>query len=430
MSLVKQPVMTEKNLAAHRRNAQQSRGATTPEGRERGRAANLRHGAYSQIRDEALVALGEDPAQLTALVDGAHEQWRPANHFQGWMVERLARLQWRIQRAERMQESLAANRIEKFLQPRRETTLEMRRQYVPRADFLAILRENIARPDFYAPPGYFRDFHEAFKGMTMKRAGAIERLMHRLRKPRQFPSTAGPAPAGATSDEDWQEQLEEMEAVEFPIPHPKIPVAEGAERNALREELLHQVTEEQEVAERAINELIEENEKPLTTFECDQLAADVDGRRDALLRRQEESCFRQFWRMGSFLMKLQDRMEHSDYEVSAQESEVPSPGSEVCSDDADAAGHEFSVKENEGASGDVDENSGGGVEEGVAKCCTSDSDNSQAALQACTHPSEERVESNLWPAEIVARDRLPGATEPSNGGEGKKLSESGLSDAA
>jgi hypothetical protein len=346
-----------------------------------------------------------------------------------------------------MQESLAANRIEKFLQPRREATLEMRRQYVPRADFLAILRENVARPDFYAPPGYFRDFHEAFKGMTMKRAAAIERLMHRLRKPRQFPSTAGPAPAGATSDEDWQEQLEEMEAVEFPIPHPKIPVAEGAERKALREELLQQVTEEQEVAERAINELIEENEKPLTTFECDQLAADVDGRRDALLRRQEESCFRQFWRMGSFLMKLQDRqdrMEQSEDEGYAQESEVRSPESEVgaqeadvrgpesevCGDDADAAGHEFSVKENEGASGDVDENTGGDVGQGMMERRTIDSNDSQGAVQARTDSSEKRVDNNSLPAAIVASERLPGTTKPSIGADGEKVAESGLSEAA
>jgi hypothetical protein len=155
MSLVKKPVMTEKNLSAHRRNALQSGGATTPEGKERGRAANLRHGAYSQIRDEALVALGEDPAQLAALVDGAHDQWPPANPFQGWIVERLARLQWRIQRAERMQESLAVQRIERVLKPQRKVAQEIRRRHALQADFLSLLRYDVARPDFYAPPGYF-----------------------------------------------------------------------------------------------------------------------------------------------------------------------------------------------------------------------------------------------------------------------------------
>ena len=67
MALVEQ-TMTEKNLEAHRRNGRQSHGAATPEGKERARAANLRHGYYSDMRDDALVALGEDPADLAALV--------------------------------------------------------------------------------------------------------------------------------------------------------------------------------------------------------------------------------------------------------------------------------------------------------------------------------------------------------------------------
>ena len=64
--------MTETNRAAHRRNGQKSRGATTPAGKERIRAANLIHGYYSAIRDEALVPLGESPAQLAELIAAAH----------------------------------------------------------------------------------------------------------------------------------------------------------------------------------------------------------------------------------------------------------------------------------------------------------------------------------------------------------------------
>ena len=425
MSLVKKPVMTGKNLSAHRRNAQRSGGATTPQGKERGRAANLRHGAYSQIRDEALLALGENPAQFAALVDGAHDQWRPANPFQGWIVERLARLQWRVQRAERMQESLAAQRIERALKPRREATLELRRRYVPRADFLAILQENAARPDFYAPPGYFREFHEAFDGMPTKRTGEIHRLMHRLRKPRQFPSAPVSAPAGATTDEDWRERVEEMEAVKFPISLPKIPVAEGGDRDPWRQELQQLVLEEQQVSEKALDELVEENGIPLTTFERDHLAASVDGQID-LLRRQEESCFRQFWRMGSFLMKLQDRqdrMEQSEYEVSPQESEV-------CGDDADAAGPEFSVNENEGASGDLNENTRGDVGQGMAERRTTDSNDSQEAPQARIDSSEKRVESDPLPSDLFMSQYSPGDSEIERGGEGERVGNSDLSDAA
>jgi hypothetical protein len=433
MSLVKKPVMTEKNLSAHRRNAQQSRGTTTPEGKERGRAANLRHGVYSQIQDEALVALGEDPAQLSALVDGAHERWQPANHFQGWIVERLARLQWRIQRADRMQESLAAERVERVLKPLRAAAQEIRRRYAPQADFLDLRRHDVARPDFYAQPGYFRDFAEAFEGISTKSLTEIHRLLHRLRKPRQFPPGAEPVPPEATSDEDWHDQLEEMEAVKFPIPHPKIRVAEGAEREALRQELLQVVITERKVAEMATEELLEENENSLSPFERDRLASSVDGQSD-LLRRQEESCFRQFWRMGSFLMKIQDRGGRAESEVHGQESEVRSPKSEVQAQETELDALESearsqiftAIHENEGASGDVDENTGSEIGEGMTDCRTSLSSDRLAASPLPRHGAEEGVET----AEMGSEDRLPAAEGSSHAEEGAKKAELDLPAAA
>ena len=67
MSLVKKPRMTEKRLAAIRRNQKLSHGPSTPEGRERIRTARLRHGFYSKSEEAALRALGEDPADLRQL---------------------------------------------------------------------------------------------------------------------------------------------------------------------------------------------------------------------------------------------------------------------------------------------------------------------------------------------------------------------------
>ena len=68
MSLIKQAQTTDKKSAARRRNGRKSRGAMTAAGKERIRAANLKHGYYSKIREEALIALGEDPAELAALM--------------------------------------------------------------------------------------------------------------------------------------------------------------------------------------------------------------------------------------------------------------------------------------------------------------------------------------------------------------------------
>src|SRR5208283_4446198 len=93
MALIKEHEMTEDGREARRRNGRKSRGAATAQGKERSRAANLRHGLYSQERDEALRALGEDPADLAELMAGAYEQWRPVNAQQAGLVERLAHLQ-------------------------------------------------------------------------------------------------------------------------------------------------------------------------------------------------------------------------------------------------------------------------------------------------------------------------------------------------
>jgi len=72
MSLVKKAAMTEKKIAANRRNASQSPGPSTAEGRERIAAAHFRHGFYARTQEEALVHLGEDPAGFVELRQGLY----------------------------------------------------------------------------------------------------------------------------------------------------------------------------------------------------------------------------------------------------------------------------------------------------------------------------------------------------------------------
>ena len=79
MSLIDPHTLTEEGRAARRRNGGRSRGAVTPEGKERSRAANLKHGLYSKEKEQALRALGEDPADLAELIAGCYRQWAPAN---------------------------------------------------------------------------------------------------------------------------------------------------------------------------------------------------------------------------------------------------------------------------------------------------------------------------------------------------------------
>ena len=57
----------------------------TDEGRERIRAAHLRHGFYAQAEEVALRALGEDPAQFQELLEGLWGTYNPAGSSRrGW----------------------------------------------------------------------------------------------------------------------------------------------------------------------------------------------------------------------------------------------------------------------------------------------------------------------------------------------------------
>jgi len=202
------PEMTERNLSAHRQNGRQSRGAATPEGKERARAANLRHGYYSKINDQALAALGEDPQALAALIAGAHEQWRPANPHQVWITERLARLQWKIDRADRMQENAMVRPIQQTEKKRGEKALQTRYCYADVHGFLRTLPGDTLRPDYYTPPGYFTNFARASRVNKGDRMEEILRLMHRLRKPDGCEAFTGRLPAGATPHKGWKEVQE------------------------------------------------------------------------------------------------------------------------------------------------------------------------------------------------------------------------------
>jgi len=365
MSLIKKQSMTEKNRGAHRRNGRQSRGAATPAGKERSRAASLRHGFYSRERAEALRALGEDPAELDALIEATLEEWRPPNAFQARLAERLARLLWRMERAERMQESLAARQMQEHEERRQDRALQVRYKVVPRMDILAILMEGVVDPRYYTPRGYFGLFCDAFGNKVEGVEKEILELMHRLRKPpgladeprnvaaspeSRIPSPdAGPSGArpgrtpsapteearpggdavaqslgfdpslesripspdsmgGATeepSEDPYLADLAEMDEDDFPIPWPKIPVAEGAERDELREELRHLAKNLLEIVHGAVDPELEELEAPLSRLDQDEAQA-APHRHAELMQREEMSCFRQFVRLGNFLMKLQD----------------------------------------------------------------------------------------------------------------------------
>ena len=345
MALVNHPVMTEKNLAAHGRNGRQSHGAATPAGKERARAANLRHGMYSKLRNEALPALGEDPADLAALIDGSYQQWRPSNGSQAQLVEHLARLQWRMDRAERMQDNVVAEHVEKVAADRHEKTMNLRYQYVGIKGVLGLLKDYVLRRDFYAPPGLIHHFVTSYGDQLQGRAVTILELLHRLREPEELPPQTEPLPPGASDDEEWEMALAyAAENDHIPVPQPEVAVAQDAqERDELRETLSILVRQEKESHAEVWDPFFAKYMRPMTTAERDVVAAQVEPRLDRL-RRHEESCVRQLWRLGNFLIHIQDRARQQDAEPEPEdrnpesgtkaESEVrhPESGMEAASD--------------------------------------------------------------------------------------------------
>ena len=328
MSLIEQ-TMTEKNLAAHQRNAQQSCGAATPEGKERARAANLRHGYYSAMRDQALVALGEDPEGLAALAEGARQQFRPTNAYQEWITGRIASLQWRIQRSERLQESKAAAHIRRVEEKRREAAEELRADYAGVQNFLESLRRAVARPDFYTPGGCIELCREVREKNPTTNMDEIHDLLCPLRFPASFSTPAPPALAGAMSDEEWNETIEEETNHESAEPLPQIPVAEGSDRDPLREELWNLAGEELREAAESWQEAIAAKEAPLSARARDLLVTEIDKDLE-LLRREERSCVREFSRLGNELRKLQK--EAAEPQAQAKTSHQPLPAESEAED--------------------------------------------------------------------------------------------------
>ncbi len=111
-SLVKSPDLTPAKIAANQANARQSHGPATPEGVKRMRAANTRHGYYSQAPGAEMRVLGEDPEEFERLFESLVASWEPQDDYQTSLVRRMARLTWRLERSDRIQEAIMVHQME------------------------------------------------------------------------------------------------------------------------------------------------------------------------------------------------------------------------------------------------------------------------------------------------------------------------------
>jgi hypothetical protein len=110
MSLMKRRTLTGKQKAAARANGSRSQGPSTCEGRQNIRAANLRHGLYSQAEQVVIESLGEDPARFEGLRRGIFDSFPLASVTHRSLVDKLQAALWRLERIERRQEELSIER--------------------------------------------------------------------------------------------------------------------------------------------------------------------------------------------------------------------------------------------------------------------------------------------------------------------------------
>ena len=87
---------TLKQLEANRRNAQNSTGPKTPEGKAAVSMNALRHG----LRARTVVLPGENGEEFTQLCDDLEVEWHPQSRTEQFYVEQMAVSQWKLIRME------------------------------------------------------------------------------------------------------------------------------------------------------------------------------------------------------------------------------------------------------------------------------------------------------------------------------------------
>src|SRR5689334_24980060 len=86
---------TENQIAANRRNARNSTGPKTEQGKRRSRRNAYRHG----LTAETVVDVLEDPSAYRALERSINADYQPYSNFEAALVARLTSLLWLLLRA-------------------------------------------------------------------------------------------------------------------------------------------------------------------------------------------------------------------------------------------------------------------------------------------------------------------------------------------
>jgi hypothetical protein len=152
MSLIKKHVMTEKKIAANRRNQEHSHAPVADELGARIRAALLHFGYNLQAEELAMRALGEDPGQFQELLERLWEEYKPVGISQEGLVIRLARALWLMNRADRMQEGYAVRQATAVSSGREDHAHAQMMRLKHTEDRLRRLAQSVAQDDYVTTP--------------------------------------------------------------------------------------------------------------------------------------------------------------------------------------------------------------------------------------------------------------------------------------
>jgi hypothetical protein len=191
---------SEAQRAAARRNGARSRGPITAEGRARASRNALRHGLCAATH---LVARGEDPAELEALLAELRAEHGPRSASEDVLVHRLAVVVWKLARCDRLEAALMDSRprppagrvyaepgLPAFLSRPAELGVLLRHEAQLGRELHRLLRALADRPRRLARPALAEPAEEA--GPTCAPVAADLR-----NEPEREPAAApfGPAPA-------------------------------------------------------------------------------------------------------------------------------------------------------------------------------------------------------------------------------------------
>jgi len=328
MSLTKKRKQTENRLAAIRRSQKLSH---TPGGRERIRAALLRHGYSLQAEEAAMRALGEDPAQFQELLEGLWETYQPSDAAQEGLVIQLAQATWLMNRAIRMQEGYALRQAQEVNRGRQDRLHAKMMRLTMTAESLRLLVQAVAHQHYVTTPAdleKMKNLHQ--EGVVKEMAENALVLFYQLQVPgtgedgldpfeaaRRMVAQAkeifgigttalSPPPSNLPPDSRPPQESEQYpDAVEEKSDerYPNITAAEWEARERPRQLLENILTRQVDACEAQRKVLLKESVKGPSPYE--RAAEIAPTHPNALImRRTQDSCFREIRRVTNLLLKI------------------------------------------------------------------------------------------------------------------------------